>query len=728
MAPKRTVLGKKLASPRRIVVSEEEFSTGVTSLDNIQAGVEEFQTHGFVVLESAIANSIVDKLSIQMRANSATCLTFPDLVFNHGNEHNNFSMTPPLSDEFMFEDIWANKHATTIMQQIIGPKPLLCWASSNVAIPSGGHARQAVHSDAYADIPNFPSCVEMNIYLQDTTPENGSTEIWPGTHVFTEDDHLPHGRGWIKKKAFTDRARSSPPIQPTIQAGSILMRDLRLWHSGMPNTSQFPRIIIALLYFPQWFRPHMRLTLPASVRPKAEAWTHIDLLSNTDFVEGSVDHLRMRFPMNFTQDPAKGLVEYRTVVDRSQGREPGAIIPVTKDNYWTPSGYQTRAARKRGRVHEEDKREKKKKQKREEAESEVTQGLEIKQEVKVKQEHEFEQAQEPKIKHELELEQEASSKQDTKSVEDLPDYEDSPKQPPPRMVKLQESPKAAAERPSWDINSGDCDVPGPLEYRQYLPEHGTEATKQQEQEQKAEFQHELEVRHETEPKQDTKQIEDLPDYEDSPVYDTFPHLQEEEAQEQAAISVVRKQTFKLDLVPYAGPGPRISPQFSPKSKPESPYKPSTTQEPKATQKQQVGPVAKMTPDPDPQELEQQEHKLTQAPAWERDSRPYAGLISLENPSQAPSSSLSSPPLQRHPQPSAQPKPTDAYDAYIQTQLLEQQQQDQKRAELKKQRDEKRRLDVAHRNEKGASKQEQDGDGLDEGWMSYEDSQAKEWGW
>lgn len=312
MAPPKAVSSKRLASPRRIIISEEEFSTGITSLDNVQAGVEEFQTHGFVILENAITADIVDKLHVQMIADAATCLTFTDLVFNHGKEKNNFSITPPLSDEFMFEDIWANKHATAIMQQIIGPKPLLCWASSNVAIRSGVDARQAVHSDAYADIPNFPFCVEMNIYLQDTTPENGSTEIWPGTHVYTEEDHLSHGRGWIKKKAFTDRARTSPPIQPTIPAGSILMRDLRLWHSGMPNTSSTPRIIIALLYFAQWFRPHMRLSLSATVRPKAEAWTHIDLLSNTNFVEGSVDNLRTRFPMNFTQDPAKGLVEYRS--------------------------------------------------------------------------------------------------------------------------------------------------------------------------------------------------------------------------------------------------------------------------------------------------------------------------------------------------------------------------------------------------------------------------------
>jgi ectoine hydroxylase-related dioxygenase (phytanoyl-CoA dioxygenase family) len=342
MAPKKATVDKKVAGHRRIVISKEEYNTKTTNPDNVEAGVDEFQTHGFVILENAIDKSVVDKIGTQMRADAATMLKNPNLVFNHGNEKNNFSVTPPLSNVFLLEDMWANRHATAIMEQIIGPRPILCWASSNVAIKSSADARQAVHSDAYADLRNFPFCIEMNIYLQDTAAENGSTELWPGTHVFTENEHLPHGRGFIKKTSFNKRARTCPPIQPTISAGSILMRDLRLWHAGMPNTTDVPRIIVAFLYFPQWFRPLMRLTLSESVRPTVTAWTHIDLLTNTDFVKGPFDHLRACFPMNFTQDPAKAMVQYRRAKDAAQGRTPGAIIPVTKDSYWTPSKYLTR--------------------------------------------------------------------------------------------------------------------------------------------------------------------------------------------------------------------------------------------------------------------------------------------------------------------------------------------------------------------------------------------------
>jgi hypothetical protein len=740
MAPKKTVSSKKLATPRRIVISEEEFNTGVTSLDNVQAGVEEFQSYGFVILENAIAVDVVDKFCTQMYADADTALTFPNLVFNHGKEKNNFSITPPLSDEFMFEGIWANQHATAIMQQVIGPRPLLCWASSNVSIKSGSDARQTVHSDAYTDIPNFPFCVEMNIYLQDTTPENGSTEIWPGTHVYTEDDHLPHGRGYIKKKSFTDRARICPPIQPTVPAGSILMRDLRLWHSGMPNTTSTPRIMISLIYFTQWFRPHMRLTLPVSVRAKVEAWTHIDLLSNTDFVKGSVDHLHTCFPMNFTQDPAKGLMDYRRAVDKLQGREPGAHLPVTKDNYWTPSKYQTRAAKKRVREDEKDGEEKKKQKQEEtksggeeekksetrqevdtEQESEVIPQPESKQEVQVKpkadvkQEHETKQARGPDGVQRPWLTQEPKAKrlpeQNTNSVDDLPDYINSPKQTPPWMAKLQEDQNTAAERPSWEIEPGDYNAPFPYNDTQYFPPRIPKARQQQEQGRKTE------IKHETDSKQDTKELEDLSDYEDSPVNDVLPHLRGKEAWEQEelgqkaqswepdkqelerqveeSISRSQKRTFNLDFVSYAGPGPGISPQFSPKSKPESPRKSNLiqevelekrkqslekqmqekrlhekqlqkkqlqdkaaefeNQEPKATQEQPAAPVAKMIENPKPQEAVPNSPTRSQK-TWDLDPRRYkiprpSSQPAKANPSQSPSTPLSHSPAQ-YPPPSS----------------------------------------------------------------------------
>ncbi len=334
-----------------------------TPLELIQAGIEEFHRHGFVILENAIDPDLIDRTRVGMIHDAGLMQDYPErygIVFNNGVERTNFSMTPDLNDEELHMGLWGNRHAAAIMQQIIGPRPQLRWASSNVAIPSRGNARQAVHSDAYADILPFPSCIEVNIYLNDNgvSPENGSTEIWPGTHVFTEKDHINHGRGWIKKSALNKRARVCPPIQPTIPKGSLMLRDFRLWHAGMPNPSEGLRIMLSFMYFPSWFQPPMRLTLQRKSLRRLELWHHVDLISGTRFVDDDrVAYLRIKFPMNFTQVEEKELVAYRREIDRIQGREPNANLPVTEENYWVPpKEHETRSKaggkRKRGEDEE----------------------------------------------------------------------------------------------------------------------------------------------------------------------------------------------------------------------------------------------------------------------------------------------------------------------------------------------------------------------------------------
>lgn len=157
-----------------------------------------------------------------------------------GEGKTNFSITPPLSKRYFRREIFANDFATAIIQYVLGPRPILSWVSSNVAT-ARGVGRQAVHSDAYTDILPLPVCVELNTYLQDITVDNGSTELWPGTQNTTEDDLVPHGRGWIKPALFNKRARTDPPIRPDLPKGTIVMRDLRLWHAG----SKLPRTVAA---------------------------------------------------------------------------------------------------------------------------------------------------------------------------------------------------------------------------------------------------------------------------------------------------------------------------------------------------------------------------------------------------------------------------------------------------------------------------------------------------
>lgn len=220
-------------------------------------------------------------------------------------------MPPPLDKDFLFESIWANKHATAVLEHLIGPKPQLTFASTNVVLPSLDiEARQAVHCDAFAELHDFPVGIQVFLYLDDVSKSNGVTEFWPGSHKdWGMSDFVTHGRGWIKPSTFKKRAKICAPVQPYIRRGSICLRDIRLWHAGMANPSGDPIIMLGFMYYPSWFRSQMRVTLPEDCRDIVKSWGHVDALCATKFLEGKVDYLGWFFEnfwrLNFTQDPGR---------------------------------------------------------------------------------------------------------------------------------------------------------------------------------------------------------------------------------------------------------------------------------------------------------------------------------------------------------------------------------------------------------------------------------------
>jgi hypothetical protein len=91
------------------------------------------------------------------------------------------------------------------------------------------------------------------------TPENGSTEIWLGTHSLSskkaqEGEHGERASGRIKEDLLKKRAEERPPCQPIVKKGSVIVRDLRLWHGGKPNWTEETRVMLAMIHFAPWYR------------------------------------------------------------------------------------------------------------------------------------------------------------------------------------------------------------------------------------------------------------------------------------------------------------------------------------------------------------------------------------------------------------------------------------------------------------------------------------------
>ncbi|KAK4965563.1 hypothetical protein LTR42_012319 [Elasticomyces elasticus] len=147
--------------------------------------------------------------------------------------------------------------------------------------------------------PLWPFAYAFNIPLCDTSVENGSTEIWIASHRDSNiDQHSAVGGGesglTIKQDLLDERRQHSPPVQPTTKKGSLIIRDIRLWHAGMPNRTDKPRIMLAFVIQPRWFNAPSKVILPLRAKALVEQWkAETGLEYNATWVDGEVDHKKI---------------------------------------------------------------------------------------------------------------------------------------------------------------------------------------------------------------------------------------------------------------------------------------------------------------------------------------------------------------------------------------------------------------------------------------------------
>ena len=203
--------------------------------------------------------------------------------------------------------------ATQITSAVLGPRPKWTFCSGNSAMPplTGATAqRQPVHSDADFDHPSHPFALVTNVPLITMTPENGSTELWLGTHTngieSQEGAHGERASGRIRSEALEQRRQVRPPSQPVVMKGSLVVRDLRLWHAGMPNFSSDVRVMLAMIHFASWYRNPMQLQLGEDVRPLIESEKRLQMpVSWTSTADAGKNYIGRGFgnSYDFNQTP-----------------------------------------------------------------------------------------------------------------------------------------------------------------------------------------------------------------------------------------------------------------------------------------------------------------------------------------------------------------------------------------------------------------------------------------
>ncbi|KNB11570.1 hypothetical protein FOXG_11424 [Fusarium oxysporum f. sp. lycopersici 4287] len=209
--------------------SAQEVKNWTLDSRNLEKSVRHMHRDGLVVVEDVVPHEDIDILNKKMIEDAHTLQARGDKgPFNY-NKGNIQQDAPPVS-EYFSPSIFTNPIATQITTAMMGPRPKWTFCSANSAmatLPGGTPQRQPVHSDADFAHPDHPFALVVNIPLVTTTPENGSTEIWLGTHNgfgldAQEGAHGERASGRIREELLRQRQEISPPLQPVIKKGSIV--------------------------------------------------------------------------------------------------------------------------------------------------------------------------------------------------------------------------------------------------------------------------------------------------------------------------------------------------------------------------------------------------------------------------------------------------------------------------------------------------------------------------
>lgn len=209
--------------------------------EQIQDMADEVRVLGYTVLEGALPP---DRVAVmRSRFDELLAETADREETNRGPAR--YQMYLPWAAPFTDPALFENEAALAVVEAVLGADPALVYFASDTPLPGSDYQR--VHSDTR---PLFPDAqfappaygLALNAPLVDCTEENGSLEFWPGTHL------CPPGSN---PEALAPRL---PSRRANLKAGSLLLRDLRMWHRGTPNRSKHSRPHLALVYTRPWYR------------------------------------------------------------------------------------------------------------------------------------------------------------------------------------------------------------------------------------------------------------------------------------------------------------------------------------------------------------------------------------------------------------------------------------------------------------------------------------------
>jgi hypothetical protein len=267
-------------------ITASEKKEGHLTPERIQEAVSAVRNDGFVVLHNAIDTAHIAVLRERMLADVEQIMALDEVPYQFYDGH--LQQDPPPFAPYLFGDVLVNSFAVDVTQAVLGKGVKNTFYSGNTCLPND--TRQPLHVDIGQLWPSLPQAhpayaLVVNVPVVDMTPENGSTELWPGTHL---DTTISDGDIKIPDDALEHMRAQTQPLQPSVPAGSLLIRDMRVWHGGMPNRTDTPRPMIAMIHWARWWNAGKPLLF---AKGSEEIFADSPLETIAEFVDGPIDYI-----------------------------------------------------------------------------------------------------------------------------------------------------------------------------------------------------------------------------------------------------------------------------------------------------------------------------------------------------------------------------------------------------------------------------------------------------
>jgi len=276
-------------------ISSEELRSETLSDSHLEQACESVRSYGFVVLNDVVDHAHLDVIRERMEADLKEIMNLP--VVPHNFVWGNVQQDPPPFKEYVFRDVVANPWVAQITRALLGEGVFNDRFTGNTNLP--GSFLQPVHTDSGQlwlglDTAHPPVKLVINIAMDDAMEENGSIELWPGSHMDTT--LVSGGNLKVSEDMLEKRREIAPPVRGNTNKGSILIRDMRLWHRGMPNVSDKTRFMTAMIHSCRWFRRRTQVKFEIGCE---DAFKNDNLESHVVFVEDPSGYLYENNPYEY---------------------------------------------------------------------------------------------------------------------------------------------------------------------------------------------------------------------------------------------------------------------------------------------------------------------------------------------------------------------------------------------------------------------------------------------